>query len=88
VKTPTGRLGMLPSSLQERAAAILQIPQPGGWGSFTVNLQTSRNATTLKHPNPVGGLQGGAAAVPVGQSERTPTFRLGDFARLLTQPLR
>jgi hypothetical protein len=34
VKTPTGRLGILPSSLHERRAAILQIPQPEGWGYF------------------------------------------------------
>ncbi len=36
VKTPTGRLGMLPSSLQERRPGDLQIPQPGGWGFFTL----------------------------------------------------
>jgi hypothetical protein len=33
-KTPTGRLGILPSSLFERRAAIFQIPQPEGWGYF------------------------------------------------------
>ena len=29
-------MGILPSSLQESEVAISQIPQPAGWGSFTL----------------------------------------------------
>jgi hypothetical protein len=40
---------MLRSSLQERETLILQIPQPEGWGSFTVSLKypaTQRREST------------------------------------------
>ncbi len=39
-------------------------------------------------PNlPVGGLHGAAAPFPVGLSESTPTFRLGNLGCLFTQSL-
>jgi hypothetical protein len=57
---------MLPSSLQEQQPAISQIPQPAGWGSFTL---ACRSVSVLR--------DGPLVSRALGWSEASPTFRLG-----------
>ena len=90
VKTPTGRLGILPSSLQERSRDSAN-PPTGRLGIFHDCLSRLGPFMAVwgvfprlgwnEIPNlPVGGLRGAGTSFSVGWNEKSPTCRLGDYA--------
>jgi hypothetical protein len=71
---PSGRLGFFHASLHARWLDPPEIPQPEGWGSFTLAyIATGSGSRAI--------FQLQLHAQPVGRNETSPTFRLGDFGK-------
>jgi hypothetical protein len=69
---------MLPSSLHDRRTRSRN-PPTGRLGIFHGESSNIAKGRDLKDPQPAGwGIAGSRRAFPVGRSESTPTFRLGD----------
>ena len=83
-ENPNREVGDASVQPTREAARRPQIPQPRGWGFFTLTYRKRGVSDTClgwseRSPTfPVGGLQGAADRLPVGGRECTPTFRLGD----------
>jgi|SRR5882724_9954377 len=72
--SPTVRLGFFHASLHAGWLGPPEIPQPEGWGSFTIAYIAIGSGSRA-----IFQLQ--LHAQPVGRNETSPTFRLGDFGK-------